>query len=96
VVGGYHADGFNLNGGKTLGSKWRNRDDKDGCQKNPFRDEERAALVAPESLYRPPHSDNLLCWAAGVVVKGYSLACIIYAVKPAGKRRKVKHALPNS
>jgi hypothetical protein len=65
MLGGYQTAGFNLNGGETLGSKWRNRDDKDGCQKNPFGDEERAALVAPESLDRPPHSDNLFVLGRG-------------------------------
>jgi len=73
MVGGYNADRFNLNDGKAFSSKRRNRDDKNGSQKNPFRNEERAALIAPESLDRPPHSDNLFALGRGRASQGHTV-----------------------
>ena len=73
MVGGYNADRFDLNGGKALSNKRRNGDDKDGSQKNPFGNEECAALIATESLDRPPHSDNLFVLGRGRGSQGHTV-----------------------
>ena len=73
MVGGYNANRFDLNGRKASSSKRRNRDDKDGSQKNPLGDEERPALIAPESLDRPPHSDNLFVLGRGRGSQGHTV-----------------------